>query len=95
MLAIEGGRPVRSAPFPEYRTIGQEEQLAAAEVLQSGVLSAFLGSDGPNFLGGPRVRKLEEEWSVYFGVKHSVSVNSATSGVYAALGAAGVVRARR
>jgi dTDP-4-amino-4,6-dideoxygalactose transaminase len=89
-LAIDGGTPVRSRPFPEYRTIGAEEKAAVAEVLDSGVLSAFLGTWSPEFLGGPRVRRLEEEWAAYFGVAHAVSMNSATSGVYAALGAAGV-----
>jgi dTDP-4-amino-4,6-dideoxygalactose transaminase len=89
-LAIDGGTPVRDRPFPEYRTIGDEEKAAVAEVLDSGVLSAFLGTWSPEFLGGPRVRKLEEEWSAYFGVAHAVSMNSATSGLFAALGAAGV-----
>jgi perosamine synthetase len=89
-LAIEGGTPVRARPFPEYRTIGVEETAAVAEVLDSGVLSAFLGTWSPEFLGGPRVRKLEEEWAAYFGVAHAVSMNSATSGLFAALGAAGV-----
>jgi perosamine synthetase len=89
-LAIDGGTPVRIRPFPEYRTIGAEEKAAVAEVLDSGVLSAFLGTWSPEFLGGPRVRKLEEEWAAYFGVDHAVSMNSATSGLYAALGAAGV-----
>ena len=89
-LAIEGGAPIRTRPFPEYRTIGAEEKAAVAEVLDSGVLSAFLGTWSPEFLGGPRVRKLEEEWARYFGVTHAVSMNSATSGLFAALGAAGV-----
>jgi dTDP-4-amino-4,6-dideoxygalactose transaminase len=89
-LAIDGGTPVRDRPFPEYRTIGAEEKAAVAEVLDSGVLSAFLGTWSPEFLGGPRVRKLEEEWASYFGVAHAVSMNSATSGLFAALGAAGV-----
>lgn len=89
-LAIDGGRPVRTRPFPEYRTIGAEEKAAVAEVLDSGVLSAFLGTWSPEFLGGPRVRKLEKEWASYFKIAHAVSMNSATSGLYAALGAAGV-----
>lgn len=89
-LAIEGGTPVRSTPFPAYRTIGSEEKAAVAEVMDSGVLSAFLGTWSPEFLGGPRVRKLEEEWSRHFGIAHAVSMNSATSGLFAALGAAGV-----
>lgn len=89
-LAIEGGQPLRRRPFPEYRTIGEEERRAVNEVLDSGVLSQFVGVWGPDFYGGPRVRALESAWSEYFGVAHAVSVNSATSGLYAAIGAAGV-----
>lgn len=60
------------------------------EVLDSTVLSKFLGTWSPDFYGGPRVQKLEREWEGYFGVRHAVSMNSATSGLYAAVGAAGV-----
>ncbi len=89
-LAINGGQPQRSGPYPEYRTIGEEEKRAAMEVLDSGVLSRFLGTWSEDFYGGPRVRTLEQNWAEYFGVAHAVSVNSATSGLYAAVGAAGV-----
>jgi dTDP-4-amino-4,6-dideoxygalactose transaminase len=89
-LAINGGKPIRQAPFPAYRTIGAEEKQAVMEVLDSGVLSQFLGTWSPDFYGGPRVQKLEREWADYFKVKHAVSVNSATSGLNAAVGAAGV-----
>jgi len=89
-LAINGGTPVRTVPFPKYRTIGEEEKRAVMEVLDSGVLSSFLGTWSADFHGGFRVRKLEREWADYFKVKHAVSVNSATSGLYAAVGAAGV-----
>jgi dTDP-4-amino-4,6-dideoxygalactose transaminase len=89
-LAINGGSPVRSTPFPLYVTIGEEEKRAVMEVLDSTVLSKFLGTWSPDFFGGPRVQKLEREWAEYFGIRHAVSVNSATSGLYAAVGAAGV-----
>ena len=89
-LAIHGGTPVRATPFPDYITIGEEEKRAVLEVLDGGVLSKFLGTWSPDFFGGPRVQKLEREWESYFKVPHAVSVNSATSGLYAAVGAAGV-----
>ena len=89
-LAIEGGTPVRTEPFPIYNTIGDEERRAVLEVLDSGVLSQFIGAWCPDFLGGPRVRALESAWAGYFAARHAVSVNSATSGLYAAVGAAGV-----
>lgn len=89
-LAILGGTPVRTRPFPTYNSIGSEEKQAAAAVLESGVLSQFLGTWSPDFFGGPRVQTLERAWEGYFGVAHAVSVNSATSGLYAAVGAAGI-----
>ena len=89
-LAINGGTPIRTEPFPRYSTIGEEEKKAVMEVMDTGVLSQFLGTWHPNFFGGPRIQKLEKEWAEYFGVKHAVTVNSATSGLYAAVGAAGV-----
>jgi len=60
------------------------------KVLDSGNLSQFLGTWSQDFYGGPEVRSLEREWSAYFGVKHAVAVNSATSGLYACVAAAGV-----
>ncbi|MHB9101237.1 MAG: DegT/DnrJ/EryC1/StrS family aminotransferase [Sulfuricella sp.] len=89
-LAINGGTPVRTTPFPLYVTIGEEEKRAVMEVLDSTVLSKFLGTWSPDFYGGPRVQKLEREWAEYFGIRHAVSVNSATSGLYAAVGATGI-----
>ena len=89
-LAIHGGEPVRTKPYPRYNAIGKEEKKAAMEVLDSGVLSDFMGVWGDKFLGGPRVRALEDAWAEHFNVKHAIAVNSATSGLYAAAGAAGI-----
>jgi dTDP-4-amino-4,6-dideoxygalactose transaminase len=89
-LAIKGGTPVRETPFPRYNTIGEEEKQAVMEVLDGGVLSGFLGTWSPAFYGGTKVQELERDWEAYFGVKHAIAVNSATSGLYAAVGAAGV-----
>ena len=58
--------------------------------MKSGVLSGFYGSWREEFYGGPRVRAFEEAWCERFGVKHTVSVNSNTSGLMAAMGAVGV-----
>ena len=89
-LAINGGAPLRTSPFPRYNTIGEEEKRAVMEVLDTGVLSGFLGTWSPAFYGGTKVQELERDWEAFFGVRHAVSVNSATSGLYAAVGAAGV-----
>lgn len=89
-LAIKGGNPVRTELFPAYNTIGEEEKKAVAKVLDSGNLSQYLGAWTHDFLGGPNVRAFEDAWSAAIGVKHSVSVNSNTSGLFTAMGAIGI-----
>lgn len=90
MLALNGGRPVRKKKFKRFNTIGLREFFAVFSVLKTGVLSQFLGEDHPDFFGGSRVRKFELQAAEYFGVKHAISVNSWTSGLICAVGAAGV-----
>ena len=88
--AILGGQRIWPDPITPYLTIGQEERQAVTEVLDSGLLSGFLGFWDPQFFGGPKVRELEQDWSERFGTKHAVAVNSATSGLIAAVGALGI-----
>lgn len=88
-LALLGGTPVRREPFPAYAVIGEEEKQAAMRVLDSGVLSRFLGVWHPDFFGGPNVQELERNWAAICGTKYGISVNSCTSGLYAAVGAVG------
>ncbi|MDE0812222.1 MAG: DegT/DnrJ/EryC1/StrS family aminotransferase, partial [Alphaproteobacteria bacterium] len=89
-LALLGGEPVCDQFWPEHSSIGEEEKRAVNEVLDTGVLSAFRGVAGPDFLGGPAVRKLETAWADQFEMKHAVSFNSLTSGLIAAIGALGI-----
>ena len=89
-LALLGGKKVRKTKFPPYKVIGKEEEEAAMRVLKSGILSKFLGCWHEDFYGGPEIRSLEKEWSEYFDVRHAIAVNSATSGIYCAVGAIGV-----
>ncbi len=88
-LALLGGPPVRTALFPAYNPIGAEEKVAAQRVLDSGNLSGYIGAWHPGFYGGPEVQAFEREWADIAGVKHGVAMNSATSGLYAAVGAVG------
>ncbi len=86
-LAIFGGTPVLDRPLPVYGAMGAEELETVGRVVKSGCLSGFYGSWGEEFYGGPMVRAFEEDWCRKFRVKHAVSVNSATSGLFAAMGA--------
>ena len=89
-LAINGGKKLRKEPFPAYNTIDKQEEEAVLRVLRSGKLSTYLGTWHNDFYGGSEVKALEKEWAHFFNVKHAISVNSATSGLYAAIGAIGI-----
>ncbi len=86
-LAILGGTPVRNKLFPAHNTMGREEKQAVEAVLDSGNLSQYLGTWHEDFYGGPWVRQFEENWKAVFQTKHAITVNSNTSGLYAAIGA--------
>lgn len=93
-LAINGGKPLRKKLWKDNFTTGPEEQKAAIRVIKSGYLSLFEGSYQPghpfSFWGGPEVQSLEKEWAEFYGAKFAISVNSATSGLFAAIGALGI-----
>ena len=89
-LALFGGPKTIQTDFKRYNPIGREEVDAAKTVIESGVLSQFLGAWGEDFYGGPKVKQFERACESYFGVKHAVTVNSWTSGLVAAVGAIGI-----
>ena len=90
ILAINGGSKEISKTFSRYNTIGAEEVKAVTKVLESGVLSDFIGAPGEYFLGGETVRNFERVFSEKFNVSHCVSVNSWTSGLTTIMGAIGL-----
>ncbi len=89
-LALLGGPKAITRTFRRYNPIGAEELQAAREVIESGVLSQFIGAWHEDFYGGSKVREFERQAATYFGVKHAVTVNSWTSGLVAAVGAIGI-----
>lgn len=89
-IALLGGPKTITRVFKRYNPIGKEEVDAAKEVVESGVLSQFLGCWDPDFFGGPKVQEFERQCESYFGVKHAITVNSWTSGLIAAVGAVGI-----
>jgi len=89
-LALFGGPKTIQTEFKRYNSIGIEEAQAAKEVIESGILSQFLGAWHEDFFGGPKVKEFERRCESYYGVKHAVTVNSWTSGLIAAVGAIGI-----
>ena len=94
-LALLGGGKTIVDPLIRYNPIGAEELEAASKVIKSGHLSPFLGAwvtDGEfgSFFGGDKVQEFEAMIKDLYQVDHAVTVNSATSGLIAAVGAAGI-----
>lgn len=73
---------------PEFNSLGKEETQSVIKVMERGLLSGFLAMPHPEqFFGGPEILRLEEMWCKKFSVDYAVSVNSASSGLIAALAA--------
>ncbi|WP_319245049.1 DegT/DnrJ/EryC1/StrS family aminotransferase [uncultured Propionivibrio sp.] len=89
-LALFGGPKTIERPFVRYNPIGAEEVEAAKAVVESGVLSQFIGAWHEDFNGGPKVREFENACATYFGARHAITVNSWSSGLTAAVGAIGI-----
>lgn len=82
-LAIEGGKPVRSAPLPTTlggAAIGEQEKRAVLEVLESGSLFRYYG---PRPLH--KVEQLERGLCDATGCEHALAVSSGTAALRTAL----------
>ncbi|RJQ28980.1 DegT/DnrJ/EryC1/StrS family aminotransferase [Candidatus Parcubacteria bacterium] len=89
-LAICGGKPVRSDPFPPYKTYDDSEIQAVVEVIKDGIISEYVGAPGRFFMGGKKVQELESMYAAHCGTKHAVAMNSATSCIIAGMAAFGL-----
>ena len=75
-LAIDGGTPVRTAPFGPGHDFGDEDIAALSEVIRSGNLSRGSWTD-----------RFQEEFAARHGVKYAVAVNSGTSALHTCVAA--------
>lgn len=89
-LGLLGGPKAITTAFKRYDPIGAEEVEAAKRVVESGVLSKFIGAWHEDFYGGPKVQEFERACEAYFGVRHAITVNSWSSGLTTAVGAIGI-----
>ena len=80
-LAFFGGTPICSTPFNERNLIGKKEINSAIKVLDSQLLSGFIGGQGKFFNGGPEIINMEKKWNEEFGNSFSISTNSWTAGL--------------
>jgi dTDP-4-amino-4,6-dideoxygalactose transaminase len=79
-LAINGGRPLREAPFPQWPYWDANELKAVQEVIRSGVWG----------INGSHIRQFEEKFARYQGCAHGIALSSGTLALRVALVAAGL-----
>ena len=82
-LAINGGPPVRSNPYPEWPKGDDDDVAAVTEVVRSGRWGGFPEP-------GPRAAEFEERFAAYQGAKHGVLMSNGTVTMEVALKALGI-----
>lgn len=80
MLALSGGAPVRTRPFPSWPVWDHTDEEALLEVLRSGMWG----------LGGSKVPEFENRFAAYHGAKYGVAACNGTVTLQVALTALGV-----
>ena len=80
-LALEGGAPVRKAPFAPWPDFAADEIEAVAAVLRSGKVNYWTGEQSQEF---------EREFAEFIGVKHAVALANGTAALELALYALGI-----
>ncbi|MFH1265675.1 MAG: aminotransferase class I/II-fold pyridoxal phosphate-dependent enzyme, partial [Planctomycetota bacterium] len=80
-LAIHGGTPVRTEPFPSWPVFGEEEERRLIAALRSGQWGKIDGSE---------VTRFEKRFAEYHGARHGVGVVNGTTGLRLALLALGI-----
>lgn len=80
-LAINGGMPVRTAPFSPWPVFGQDEIDAVEAVLASGRV---------NYWTGEECRRFEVEFAAVSGTRHAISVANGTLALELALYTLGI-----
>ena len=80
-LMADTAAPVRTAPWPEWPVVDEEDVRAVADVVRSGVWGS---------LDGTRVREFERAFADLHGAAEGIAVNSGTTALTVALTAVGV-----
>ncbi len=90
-LALYGGTPARTAPwprtFPGALDMGDEEAQAVMEVLQSRNLFRYAG---PSDVAPHKVKDFEKAFAAHLGARYVLGVTSGTAALMTALAAAGI-----
>lgn len=80
-LAIDGGSKTWNRQLPQWPQFGKEARKAAAEVLKSGRVNYWTGSEG---------RKFEDAFAAWLGTRNAIAVSNGTAALQVALMALGI-----
>ncbi len=80
-LAIEGGDPIRTKPFPPWPFFYEDEKQAVQEVLDSGKV---------NYWTGPLGMAFQEGFAGYCDARYGIAVCNGTAALHVALAAANI-----
>ncbi len=78
-LAINGGEPIRTAPWPSWPMFGDEERTRLLEVFESG-----------KWWYGETVREFEEKFAAFQDARFGITCTSGTTGLEASLVGLGI-----
>jgi len=80
-LAIEGGKPVNTEPFPMWPSFSEKTIQMVAEPLKTGKVNYWTGEIGVKF---------EKAWAEYNGAKYCITTTNGTSALHTAVAALGI-----
>ena len=80
-LALLGGKPVRTEPFPSWPWIRENDEKLWIEVLRKGRWNRY---------GGSYARQFEQSWAKALGAKYCLATANGTSALFASLNALGI-----
>lgn len=77
-LALEGGSPVRTAPWPKWPLFTDKDKADLAAVLDDGRMTSVTG---------PKVREFEEKYAAAFGARYALATCNGVTAIHLALAA--------
>ena len=77
-IALEGGKPVRTSPWPKWPLFTDKDKADLAALLDDGRLTSITG---------PKVREFEEKYAAAFGARYALATCNGVTAIHLALAA--------
>jgi perosamine synthetase len=77
-IALKGGKPVRTAPWPKWPLFTDKDKADLAALLDDGRMTSITG---------PKVREFEEKYAAAFGARHALATSNGVTAIHLALAA--------